>query len=362
MNIQNETKVIGQGVEGKDIEIDVLRINGQDPKAPKAYVQSSVHGAELQGNAVIFQLLKALQNTPPLGDVILVPHANPIAGNHKAGEYTQGRFDPITGENWNRTYFYDDSWIADFAQHYQGQPVAAIFAAFRQRLVTQLISKLDGPTWHVSRCQRITWTLQSLAHEADCVLDLHTGSVATDYLYAPYYAKAATTCFHQPHIVMIPNRFAGALDEAIFCPWWNLVECLQKLGIKVECPVDSFTLELGSQEVMDLAHAEYLSHGILCYFSAKGIFPADLYQSEVIDRYYCDLADYTIFYAPYGGLYEWLIKPGEAFIQNQAIAHCLQGGQTLKTIKAPFDGRLITRFATSAVPQGVELARMFCAS
>ena len=363
MNVENETRVIGQGVDGKDIKIQVLRINGQDPKAPKAYIQSSIHGAEVQGNAVIFQLLKVLQNTPPLGDVILVPHANPIGGNHKVGEYTQGRFDPMTGENWNRSYFYDDSWIANFVQHYQDQPVSEIFAAFRQHLVSQLNLKLNGPIWQVSRTQRMAWTLQSLAHEADCVLDLHTGSVATDYLYAPYYAKAATNYFHQSHILMMPNRFAGALDEAIFCPWWHLMECLQKLGIKVECPVDSFTVELGSQEVMDLAHAEYLSHGILCYFSAKGVLPADLYRHEaIINRHYCDIADYTIFHAPYGGLYEWLIKPGEEFIQNQIIAHCLQGGQTLHAIQAPFDGRLITRFATSAVPQGAELAKMFRAN
>jgi len=359
MNITSENKMIGQGVDGRDICIEVLRIQGQDPKAPKAYLQASLHGAELQGNAVIFHVLDALQKTPPLGEVIIVPHANPIGGNHKVGEYTQGRFDPITGENWNRAYFYDDSWIAEFVAAHQDQTDVSLFDAFRQRLITQLTTRLAGPTWQVSRAQRMTWTLQSLAHEADCVLDLHTGSVATDYLYAPYYAQAAAQYFHQSHILLMPNGFGGALDEATFCPWWTLVEHLQQQGRNVTCPVDSFTVELGSQEVMDFAHAEFQAYGILSYLSHKGVLPADHYLPEAIERHECDIADYAIFYAPYGGLYEWFIEPGEGFVKGQTIAHCLQGAQEIRAIQAPYDGRLITRFASSAVPQGAELARFF---
>jgi len=54
--------------------------------APSVYIQANMHGAEVQGNAVIFQLLELLKNIDINGDITLVPYANPVACNHKNGE------------------------------------------------------------------------------------------------------------------------------------------------------------------------------------------------------------------------------------------------------------------------------------
>ena len=83
----------------------VYTVTGRSARAPKAYVQSSMHGSEVQGNAVIAALLEHLARERPLGDVTLVPNANPGAIDQKAAEYTPGRFDPTTGANWNRNYW-----------------------------------------------------------------------------------------------------------------------------------------------------------------------------------------------------------------------------------------------------------------
>ena len=50
-------------------------------------------------------LLEHLEKHPPLGSVRFVPNANPVGLNNKRGEYTDGRFDPVRGDNWNRKYF-----------------------------------------------------------------------------------------------------------------------------------------------------------------------------------------------------------------------------------------------------------------
>jgi hypothetical protein len=52
------------------------------------YIQANMHGAEVQGNAVIFQLLELLKNIELKGSITLVPYANPVGCNHKNGEYT----------------------------------------------------------------------------------------------------------------------------------------------------------------------------------------------------------------------------------------------------------------------------------
>jgi len=56
-------------------------------KAPNVYIQANMHGAEVQGNAVIFQLLELLKNCDIQSNITLVPNANPVACNHKNGEY-----------------------------------------------------------------------------------------------------------------------------------------------------------------------------------------------------------------------------------------------------------------------------------
>ena len=58
-----------------------------EKNAPNVYIQANMHGAEVQGNAVIFQLLELLKNCDIQSNITLVPYANPVACNHKNGEY-----------------------------------------------------------------------------------------------------------------------------------------------------------------------------------------------------------------------------------------------------------------------------------
>ena len=102
---------VGEMASGAQLTVPVYRIKGKNSLAPTVYIQANMHGAEVQGNAVIFQLLEILKNSQVDGDITLVPYANPVGCNHKNGEYTLGRFDPITGVNWNRMYYSDESFI-----------------------------------------------------------------------------------------------------------------------------------------------------------------------------------------------------------------------------------------------------------
>ena len=98
------------------MHVPLYRFKGIRP-GPKVYVQSSIHGAEVQGNVVIYHLIQSTSKPLPIcGEIILVPNCNPVGTNIKAGEYTLGRFDPINGTNWNRGYYYDPALIEAFAE------------------------------------------------------------------------------------------------------------------------------------------------------------------------------------------------------------------------------------------------------
>ena len=81
-----------------NMNVPIYRMKGA-PRSPTVYIQSSIHGAEVQGNGGYLPSHSAPEEHI-CGEIILVPNCcNPIGTNIKAGEYTLGRFDPVNGTN-----------------------------------------------------------------------------------------------------------------------------------------------------------------------------------------------------------------------------------------------------------------------
>ena len=61
--INNRLIPIKQLAAGDTLSINVIEITGSSPW-PVAYIQSSMHGAEIQGNFVIEQFIQLLEKCP----------------------------------------------------------------------------------------------------------------------------------------------------------------------------------------------------------------------------------------------------------------------------------------------------------
>ena len=354
---------MGEMASGATLTVPVYRLKG-NVKGPSVYIQANMHGAEVQGNAVIYQLLELLQNITLAGDITLVPYANPVACNHKNGEYTLGRFDPITGVNWNRMYHFNEQMIPEFAKSYQQRETKEVEQAFRALLVNEVNEKLDHNVFGLTTGQRIAYQLQKLAHQADFVLDLHTGPISSKHLYCPEYAIDSASYFDIPHTILIPNSFDGAMDEATFCPWWTLTQQLSALGRELDFNKESFTVELGSQEQIDLDVAYQDALSILSYLQYKGVISESEYQPEKMTRYACYLKDYKAFYAPMGGMVDYLAPFGEPLAAGEAIARILRmdnygDGDALHYLTLDRQVLPILHFASASVNQGTELYKVF---
>lgn len=385
---------MGEMASGAKLTVPVysFEIEQTDPHAnteniaPTVYIQANMHGAEVQGNAVIFQLLELLKNCDIQSNITLVPNANPVACNHKNGEYTLGRFDPITGVNWNRMYHFDESIITPFAQQHLDASEAEIKKDFEQCLIDQIDQKLDQTLehniWGITTGQRIAYQLQRMAHQADLVLDLHTGPISSKHLYCPEYAKASASYFDIPHTLLIPNDFGGAMDESTFCPWWRLQEAYKKLGRNFVMgegvfAKEGFTVELGSQEQIDLAVAHEDALSILSYLQYKGVIAQSSKQSEQQDtdakgyqpqkmtRYACYLKDYKALYSPMGGMVDYLAEFGKPLPAGEPLARILRmdnygDGDPLHNVCLDREVLPILHFASASVNQGTELYKVFC--
>jgi len=363
---------VGEMASGAKLTVPVYSYNSKSSSAPNVYIQANMHGAEVQGNAVIFQLLELLKNCDINSDITLVPYANPVACNHKNGEYTLGRFDPITGVNWNRMYHFDEAVIAPFAQQNIDASEGKIKANFQQLLLSQIEQKLDHNIWGLTTGQRIAYQLQRMAHQADLVLDLHTGPISSKHLYCPEYTKESANFFDIAHTIFIPNDFDGAMDEATFCPWWSLQQAYKELGRNFVMgegafAKESFTVELGSQEQIDLAVAEEDAKSILAYLQYKGVIAKSSeqdFQPQQMTRYACYLKDYKALYSPMGGMVDYLAEFGKPLPAGKPLARILRmdnygDGDPLHNIALDREVIPILHFASASVNQGTELYKVF---
>ncbi|SDJ52579.1 hypothetical protein SAMN04488540_10974 [Ferrimonas sediminum] len=360
--VSSDTLIVGQQATGTDITVPVIRFTGTG-NGPSVYIQANIHGAEVQGNAVIHHLVELFNCHPPKGDVCLVPMANPLGINQKSGEFTLGRFDPITGENWNRQYHFDASLIDQLAQSHLNAPEAEVAAALRQAMGVQIDAKLASP-FGVKSGQHLALRLQKMALQADIVLDLHTGPISARHLYVPSYAEERAHLFNIPLNIVIPSDFAGALDEASFSPWWQLSDAMAARGRALPVLVDAFTLELGSQEYLNVASARDDALGIARYLQSRGVLDPFELTLPKTTQYACSLDNYRAIYSPCGGQIEYLAPLGEPVSAEHPLARIWHFDalatslQQSRELRLPVDVIPVLHFASASVRQGTELYKV----
>ncbi len=338
---------------GATLDIPVYTVRGTHPAAGRAYIQSSMHGSEVQGNAVIAELLEVFARTPPRGDVVLVPNANPFAVNQKSAEYTLGRFDPSTGENWNRNY-----WLPELGGS-RRMPWEQLKRKAWARMAAELRSRLEG---NLPFGQRLALTLQSLAVGADYVIDLHCANVSARHLYTPDHAEDAARYFQIPLMLSIPNTFGGAMDESVSCAWWNFWRELKAEGYpqlpSLRDIPQGYTLELGGQEVISREGAGRDAAGILNFLRHKGVVSGRV-KKPAASRV-CDLKDYKTIYSRHAGHVDFTAPMGVPVRRGQQLAQTLQFGfvPTWLPTLAEEACTPVLRHSSAVVHQGSELIKV----
>ncbi|APC91596.1 MULTISPECIES: M14 family zinc carboxypeptidase [Francisella] len=352
---------VSQSSSGDDIYVEKITIKGSDPKAPSVYMQASMHASELQGNTVMIELLEYFKKFQPKGDVYLIPQCNPIGKDVFIGAGHQGRFDSATGDNFNRYYFYPKIDYSAFVKEHINSTTAEYKQAFEKLLQQELEKELVNE-WELSRAKRLNLLMQKEAQKADYVLDLHTDTDAITYLYTAEFAKETAEKFGYKDMLIIDNdKAGGALDEAIFCPWWHLAQEFKKQGRNEEVLKEGYTLELGSEEYINFADAKMQTQGILNYLKFKNVidspFKTDLLNTDI--RHHTYGVNYKHIKAIEGGLYEWFIKAGDQFKAGEIIGQYIQTStMQKKSLTMPFGGVVISIHNTGAVCQGSQLINL----
>lgn len=360
---------------GDQLHVKVFRIQSEVP-GPHVYIQSSVHGSEVQGNAVIYELLSYFTTNSFKGSVTLVPFCNPQANLTKIGTSTLGRFNPITGHNWNRNFVdilsIDEELtgfnLEDFVEENKKKSPQEIKINFKKRLFEAIESYQKslfqyGPNLN----NKFNLTLQKLSVSSDIVLDLHTGPVATRYLYCPEFQKESARHFRFPFTLLIPDEFDGAMDESTFTPWSRLTKALKNKDIEFENPFESYTVELGSEEKVSFSEAKEDANRILNYLKYKNVVD-DFNSLSAQNQYACYLKDYKTYYSPKSGISEFCVSPGEFFQKDDTLFKTLSFSSInnnkdlekgVHPVKALNDGILINHCPSAITHEGMEMVQVF---
>ncbi|MDG4598138.1 MAG: M14 family metallopeptidase [Candidatus Contendobacter sp.] len=253
MPTSTATLVLPSPAPGVERTLRVHRY-GTPGARPKAYFQAALHADEIPGLLVTQHLLRGLEQAQGegrlVGEVVVVPVANPIGlGQHLDGRLL-GRFDFEGTGNFNRGF---PDLAVDALERVKGRlsddptaNVTQIRAVLRNLLAERTAAR---------EADALKLELLRLAIDADWVFDLHCDGEALLHLYASRRQRDAAVELGADlgaAAVLLEDEPGGnPFDEACAGPWWKLRAALAEEG-PVPLACFATTVELrGQADVRD---------------------------------------------------------------------------------------------------------------
>lgn len=294
---------------GDNLQLKVYKFIGKN-QGKKAYIQANLHGAEIVGNMVIYELvnfLSSLNEEQIQGEISLVPLCNPAGVNQRYSFFSTGRYNPYDGQNWNRIFwdFVDEKPDLDnFVTDNINQSKELIQHKYFELINNKFNSKIKQINQQRGVCfsEHYRNILQSLCLSANYVIDIHSSSVkAIDYLYCFSSREKSADYFLLDYGILMNQYDGHAFDEAFLNPWLVLEKKFNKYARNILFDVESWTLELGSGMVANPESVKRGINGIINYLIAKNILKLDgeIKQNNTI---LIPKNRIKFYYAPKGGI------------------------------------------------------------
>ena len=295
---------------------------------PKAYIQAALHADEYPAMLVAHHLIERLDKLEStsqiIGEIVLVPVANPIGLGQRVNDRHLGRYDLAGGGNYNRNWpdltpFVEQEVDGKLTSD-PNQNVIRIREALQQAVANiQVRKELDD----------LRKSLLGLSIGADIVLDLHSDSQALFHLYASvHHQKLAVElgCDLQARAVLIETEAGGSpFDECNAGVWWKLN---QRLGAQYPIPLACFSSTVehrGEQDVEDeLATQD--ADGLVRFLQRRGVIngnPGPLPKPQ------CEptpLEGTDLIYAPAAGL----------VVYHKQLGDWVEAGERVAELVDPF--------------------------
>lgn len=302
---------------------------GPSSARPKVYVQASLHAEELPGMLVAHHLRSHLEAAERadllLGQVVLVPAANPIGLAQRLDHKAMGRFELDTAQNFNRHYPDLALAVLDDVKDKLGADAAVNVSTVRQSVAAWLNA------WQpLTELDSLRRQLLLLSHDADVVIDLHCDWEATLHLYSeeacwPSLEPLARLLGCQA-VLLARESGGGPFDERLSGLWWQLSDHLKAAGLSVPLPQGcaSTTVELRGESDVSHPHAMRDAEALMAYLGHLGVLQAsDRRALPPLPCVATPLAGSQTLRSPVPGVLVFLAQPGQMMAVGDVVAEVI---------------------------------------
>jgi predicted deacylase len=295
---------------------------GTPGRGPKVYIQASLHADELPGMLVAHHLRQRLvaleQRGEILGEIVLVPVANPIGLAQTILGDIHGRFDLRTGQNFNRRYPALTEAVAARCEGKLGADGTANVALIRAALREEMATRRPA-----DELESLRLALFTLAYDADIVLDLHCDYEAVLHMYVgtPLWPalEPLAALLGARAVLLATDSGDDPFDEACSRIWWELAE---RFGPSRPVPLACLatTIELRGYDSVNHAYAAQDARAIERFLRRRGVLAGG---DEALPAALCSatpLAGSMPIVAPQAGLLAFVAPVGAEVSAGEHIA------------------------------------------
>jgi predicted deacylase len=327
----------------------------------KVYLQASLHADEVPAMLVAHHLRTLLEELDDagalLGEIVLVPMANPIGLSQSLQGAHHGRFDLSSGVNFNRQF----------------QPLTERIAARVEGLLTADAATNVGLIREAARqaldehpaqteAESLKLLLQTLAIDADIVLDLHCDHQAAMHVYAG--AAQADTAgllarrLRAEALLLCACSGDDPFDESLSRHWWELAA---RFGAAHPIPPGCFaaTVELRGETDVDDALAIQDATALVEFLQDTGHV---LGQAPAMPAARCaatPLEGVQPLVAPDSGILVFHRAIGDRVNAGDCVADIVDPASSARVpVIAEVGGTLFARLSRRWVTRGMRLAKI----
>lgn len=368
MAIEKIVHIIRGDGPGRSTELVMFRCRPDHAQSldrlPKVYCQASLHADEQPGMMVLHHLLKHLRALDAAGklaaEFIIVPMANPLGFAQLGFRQHQGRYDNVSGVNFNR------QWPNLLSLIRSSLPVewSSSAEANQQKVREAVRAWLSDWRPVKARDQQQKFIMQA-AYDADYVFDLHCDNDALLHIFAvpqlfPEY-QALADWIGAAATLTAEDSGGGSFDEVWPALWIELVAEFPEVPFPM--PSCAATLEYrGNYDVFDALNQDDAER-LLGFFAERGLVNWQPTVAKTEARQPTALAATEMLRVEQAGLLAYQVELGDWVESGQVIAELIpMDGETAFEGRIPIrctaSGQVISRNVAKYVWAGCSIAKI----
>lgn len=334
---------------------------GTPGQGRKVYIQSSLHADEIPGMLVNHYLREMLEQYEKISaiaaEIVLVPVANPIGLAQDIQGTAFGRFDLATGINFNRGYRYLTPHLLPLLEGKLGKDEKENVRLIREQALAVL--EAWQPETATEQQKKI---LQTLAVDADIVLDLHCDNQAVMHLYTgtPLAQDCMPLAAYVGAQAVLVSVLSGddPFDESCSRHWWELA---QHFGQATPVPNACLSITVELRGETDVSHelAQADATAIINFLRHAGYLRG---KAPALPQALCQptpLEGVEPLRAPHAGILVFTRETGEHVEAGERVADIVDPVSAKVTpVLATVSGILFARVARRYATHGMRIAKI----